>query len=370
MKTLLRALCVLSCFCLMFPIGAAQAARTEPAECTRAEPVECTRAEPAECSYNPVVAEILGRTSRARWQEWIQQLTGELPVQVDGDPYFILTRDTQSMFSDRENAQAFAYVEQTVRSWVPAAQIELDEYTRLNGLPWYNLIVTFPGFSKPEEQVLLVAHLDSKSETKPLTQAPGADDNATGTAALLEAVRIFREYQFRRTVKVIFFTGEELGMLGSAGYIKDHDVKKVVAVFNLDMFGYDSDGDRCFEVHAGRLPASLHAAQCVTSGIEAYNLNLNAEVVTEQGRGFSDHGSFWAVDTGAVMLIEDFFRQNPPGICGGQDANPNYHATTDKIDALNLEYGFDIARAGIAAAAGLAGAARPYQRLQSIWERY
>ena len=159
-------------------------------------------------------------------------------------------------------------------------------------------------------------------------------------------------------------------MLGSAGYVKDHDVKNVVAVFNLDMFGYDSDGDRCFEVHAGKLPASLRAAQCVTRGIDAYGLNLKAEVVTEQGRAFSDHGSFWAVDTGAVMLIENFFRQDLPGGCGRQDANPNYHATTDKIDALDLEYGFDIARAGIAAAAGLAGAMRPYQRLQSIWERY
>ena len=183
MKTLLRTICVLSCLCLVLPSAPAQAAPALP-----------------ECTYNPVVAEILGRTSSARWLEWVQQLTGELPVQVDGDPYFILTRDTQSMFSDRENAQAFAYVEQTVRSWVPAGQIEIDEYTRLNGLPWYNLIVTFPGTSKPEEQVLLVAHLDSKSETKPLTQAPGADDNATGTAALLEAVRIFREYQFTRTV--------------------------------------------------------------------------------------------------------------------------------------------------------------------------
>lgn len=353
MKTLRRIICVLSCFCLLFPAAPAQAAPTQQ-----------------ECTFNPTVAELLGRTSSTHWLDWIQKLTGVLPVQVGGDPFFILTRDTQSMFSDRENARAFAYVEQTIRSWVPAAQIELDEYTRLNGLPWYNLIVTFPGISKPDEQVLLVAHLDSKSETKPLTQAPGADDNATGAAALLEAVRIFRDYQFQRTVKVIFFTGEELGMLGSTGYIKDHDVRNVVAVFNLDMFGYDSDGDRCFEIHAGKLPASLRAAQCVTRGIEAYNLNLKAEVVTEQGRAFSDHGSFWAANTGAVMLIENFFRQDLPGGCGRQDANPNYHATTDTIDALNPEYGFDIARAGIAAAAGLAGAMRPYRRLESIWERY
>lgn len=354
MKTFFRIATLLVCACLLLsplPVRAASAPRPE-------------------CAYNPAVAEILGRTSSQRWLDWVEKLSGKQFVTIDGDPFSITSRDTQSMFSGRENARAFDYVEQTVRSWVDADQIEKDPYTEMNGLPWYNLIVTFPGKVYPDEIVVLAGHLDSKSETKPLTQAPGADDNATGAAALLEAVRIFRDYHFERTVQVIFFTGEEWGMLGSSAYVKDHDPSKIIAVFNMDMFGFDGDGDRCFEIHAGKLPASMRAANCVTQGIDAYNLDLHAEVVQDGARGFSDHGSFWQVDTGAVLLMENFFRQDIPGGCGRQDANPNYHSTTDTVEALSISYGFDIARAGIAAAAGLAGAQRPILRWNNIWKSY
>ena len=354
MKTLLRIACLLVCFSLLFTTT----------------PTRAASAVAPDCTYNPVVADLLHATSSTRWMDWIEKLSGKQFVTIEGDPYTINTRDTQSMFSARDNARAFDYVEQTVRSWVRPEQIERDEYASLNGLPWYNLIITFPGTRKPEEVVILAGHLDSKSETKPLTQAPGADDNATGSAALLEAVRLFRDVRFERTVKVIFFTGEELGMLGSSGYVKDHDIRNVIAVFNMDMFGYDSDDDRCFEIHAGKLPASMRAADCVTGSIEAYNIDLKAEVVTELARGFSDHGSFWAVDTGAVLLMQNFFLQNIPGGCGRQDPNPAYHSTGDNIDNINVSYGFDIARAGIAAAAGLAVAVRPYYRTENMMEPY
>jgi hypothetical protein len=354
MKTLFRIACLLVCISFLFHVV----------------PTRAASAAPRDCAYNPVVADLLARTSATRWLDWIEKLSGKQFVTIDGDPYTINTRDTQSMFSARDNARAFDYVEQTVRSWVRPEQIERDEYTSLNGLPWYNLIVTFPGTRKPEEVVILSAHLDSKSETKPLTQAPGADDNATGSAALLEAVRLFREVRFEHTVKLIFFTGEELGMLGSSGYVKDHEVRNIIAVFNMDMFGYDSDDDRCFEIHAGKLPASLRAADCVTASIQAYDIDLKAEVVTELARAFSDHGSFWAVDTGAVLLMQNFFRQNIPGGCGLQDPNPMYHSTGDTIESLNPSYGFDIARAGIAAAAGLAVAVHPYYRTENIQKPY
>ncbi len=354
MKTLPKTLCLLACLAaLLSPL-----------------PARAEAAPPPNCAYNPSVEALLTQTGPERWLAWIKQLSGALPVTVAGDPYFILSRDTQSMFSGREPARAFDYVLQTVRAWVRADQIELDEYNRLNGLPWYNLIVTFPGTVYPDEVVVLAGHLDSKSETKPLTGAPGADDNATGAATLLEAVRLFRDAHFQRTVQVIFFTGEELGMLGSQGYVKDHDTRRIVAVYNMDMFGYDGDGDRCFEIHAGKLPASLRAADCLARGIDQYGLNLKAEIVQQAARGFSDHSSFWQVDTGAVLVMENFFRQDIPNGCGRQDANPDYHSTTDTWDTLSVSYGFDIARAGIAAAASMAGATIPCETGSSMLKSY
>ena len=341
MKTLPKTLCLLACLAaLLSPL-----------------PARAEAAPPPNCAYNPSVEALLTQTGPERWLAWIKQLSGALPVTVAGDPYFILSRDTQSMFSGREPARAFDYVLQTVRAWVRADQIELDEYNRLNGLPWYNLIVTFPGTVYPDEVVVLAGHLDSKSETKPLTGAPGADDNATGAATLLEAVRLFRDAHFQRTVQVIFFTGEELGMLGSQGYVKDHDTRRIVAVYNMDMFGYDGDGDRCFEIHVGRLPESDLVGSCVKRVIQSYSLNLTYDYLTDQGRTFSDHSSFWNAGVGAVLLMENMFEQNQKeqGGCARPDNSPFYHTTLDVLTkSVNVSTGFDIARAGLAAAASLA----------------
>ncbi len=100
----------------------------------------------------------------------------------------------------------------------------------------------------------MTAHLDSTSN-KPQTEAPGAEDNASGVSALMEAARLFRYYKFDRTIKIIFFTGEEQGLHGSFAYTEDfrHESDNMLGVVNLDMFGYDADRDYCME---------LHVAQC------------------------------------------------------------------------------------------------------------
>ena len=117
-----------------------------------------------------------------------------------------------------------------------------------------NIIATFPGTVHPEEVVILSAHFDSTS-TNPFWLAPGAEDNASGTVALLEAARILRYYRFDRTLKLIWFNAEEQGLYGSAAYVADHPTANIIGVVNLDMFGYDSNSDGCFELHVGTLPA-------------------------------------------------------------------------------------------------------------------
>ena len=301
-------------------------------------------------AYDPLVAEMLASTTAARWQDWIEKLSGAEPVWVGGRLFTIQTRYSQAMFSGRDNARAFDFVLQMARHWVNKEQIEVDEFSVGSGYPvWKNLVITFPGRERPDEVVILSAHLDSKSINKPFTEAPGADDNATGSSALLEAVRLFRNYSFSRTIKVIFFTGEEWGMLGSKAYVADHDTAGVVGVINLDMLGYDGNNDRCFEIHVGQLAASNDVGNCVAHAIQSYNLNLTYDYLTDDARTFSDHSSFWNANVGAVLLMENMFRNNQPTGCTGIDPNPGYHATRDTLkDNVTVSYGFDVARAGLA----------------------
>lgn len=316
------------------------------------------------CAYHSKINQMLALTYPEQWLDWVKQLSGAKPVQIGGKEFTIQTRYTPALFDGRENARAFDFILQQTTGWVGKDRVEIETYTVAPYPAFKNLIVTFPGTTHPDEVVVLSAHLDSKSLSKPFIQAPGADDNATGAATLLEAVRLFRFYSFQRTIKVIWFSGEEWGMLGSQAYVKDHPASGIVGVINMDMFGYDQDGDRCFALHVGTLPASQAVGECVVQTLQAYHLNLAYDFVTTHAATFSDHASFWKANIGAVLIMENFFQQGLPKGCLQHDNNPNYHTTQDTVQHLNVPYAFDIARAGLAAVAGLAvpSSDRPLQK--------
>lgn len=309
---------------------------------------------PTACSYHSATADVLARTTLPRYFDWIRQLSGASPVQVSGVETSIRTRYSPQLFNGAANARAYDYLLQQVQDWhYPTAQIEEDPYVGY-GQTWKNLVITIPGVVHPEQVVVLSAHLDDFSDDR-YNDAPGAEDNASGVAALMEAARLFRFYQFEKTVKIIWFTGEEQGMLGSNAYMVDHPHENYLGDINLDMFGYDHDADRCLDLHVGTLAASDTLGQCFISGIASYDLNLSWDYINAAALGSSDHSSFWYHGVGAIEVLENYTRQIPGG-CGGRvDVNPNYHWTTDTItNSLSSTVGFDIARAGLAAVSDLA----------------
>jgi len=174
----------------------------------------------------------------------------------------------------------------------------------------------------------------------------------------MEAARLFKNVKFDRTVKIIFFTGEEQGLIGSKAYVLDHpaDISKIEAVFNLDMFGYDDDQDMCMELHVGTMPASQVPGRCFTDVNENYNLGLKLEYIDFTNMGSSDHAPFWGKGIGAIELLENFDNHRNLTICGGErDRNPNYHQTTDTIDKMWMPATVAGVKAGVGAAASLAG---------------
>ena len=144
----------------------------------------------------------------------------------------------------------------------------------------------------------------------------GADDNASGTAAVMELARMFAAHPARRSIIVASFTGEELGLLGSQWFV-DHapvPVDSIVAMVNFDMVGrLRNDKLIIYGVAtATELPALLDSANLVPK------LAISA---VGDGFGPSDHSSFYA--KGIPVL--HFFT----------DLHDDYHRVTDDIEKIN-----------------------------------
>ena len=110
-----------------------------------------------------------------------------------------------------------------------------------------NILAVQWGTTTPEEYVICGAHYDSWNADgyDPDTiRSPGADDNATGVAGILETARILSRYTFDRTIIYADWCAEEIGLVGSAAYAADCAAQRmdIVAYFNLDMTGYLAEG--------------------------------------------------------------------------------------------------------------------------------
>ena len=306
-----------------------------------------------DCTPKPMITELLGKSTQTQWVDWIEKISGVEPVDIGGTNYTITTRFTSSLFSGASNAKAFDFLKQQAAAWnYSGARFEEDPFTIGGG--GKNLVLTIPGQTTSE--VLLTAHFDSIWQAgNSTTTAPGANDNGTGSATLLEAARVLRQYKFQRTIKIIWFTGEEQGLFGSQAYTQDHSMANIAGVLNLDMFGYDANGDRCFEIHNGTLPASIDIGNCFNTNITSYGTALTRDFLTTTATNRSDHASFWTVGVGAIEIAENFFSDNQAGGCVGSEANPAYHTNNDVL-ATNMHpnYSYSIAKTALATIAAMA----------------
>lgn len=195
------------------------------------------------------------------------------------------------------------------------------------------------------------AHYDSvDARDAGVTYCPGADDNASGVAGMLEAARAIQDYIFRDTIIFIAFDGEEKFFKGSDHFVVHHTTDQVAetnettfllsaikGMMSVDMIAYD-DTNTPNRVLIGSLdsttnsPIDLALAQAVTS---------YTTLSSRRGSnlGGSDHRPFHEAGVDAALLIESGFRDfdnNPPIF-----QNPNYHTDTDSVDTPGyISYGF------------------------------
>jgi hypothetical protein len=212
-----------------------------------------------------------------------------------------------------------------------------------------NVVFSREGAVHPERTVVLCSHYDSYNKSG-LDYAPGADDNATGTAAVLEAARALRDVSLERTVEFIFFDGEEIGLLGSTHYV---DLLPPVdpgidGVINLDMIGIDYGGGVRVELSGRASSPDTALVSLVIDMISLLDLDLDPGVLTSRSPT-SDHKPFWELDgVPAILLIE-----------GQYWNNPHYHSSSDIADYCDFDFVTEVARAAAVSAAQLAGLISP-----------
>ena len=214
-----------------------------------------------------------------------------------------------------------------------------------------NIIARLPGLTRPDEIVVVSGHFDSTSNM-PLVLAPGADDDASAIAGVLEAAWIFREHRFERTIEFMCFNAEEQGRRGSAAIADDYLAagKDIVAVVNSDMIGYwptgwDRDLDVAYE------PVSSWLADHVISVTERY---VGIPVSKKLSKNCKDdHYAFTTRGIAAISNMDCWEAHN-----NGGETTPHYHKTTDTIDTLNLDCMTQVVQVNVASVAELA---RPMQ---------
>lgn len=311
---------------------------------------------------NPLVVELLSGTTQEQWVDWVSKLSGEEPVTIGGVQTVIETRYVEAMFDGSENARAVPFILEQVGQWVSPDQVEIDDFTCEDyedgsRFACQNIIVTIPGETFPDEQIIVMAHLDNYmfDEDSLWEDVPGADDNASGSATLLEMARLMPSYRFDRTIKIIWTAGEELGLLGAFAYVEDHDLSGVVGVINLDVIAYDADNDRCIDLSVGNMPESQVVGDVIAQVVSDYNLDLRFDYLTDTATDLSDHAAFWEAGVGAVLISENIDEPAGGSSCPDWEENPYMHSKRDTLANINPVTGFEANRLAIASAAVLAG---------------
>lgn len=280
-------------------------------------------------SYIP---DILSQVSADRLKEFVKKIEG-------------LRHGWENYHALEEKA---IFIEETLRSLHFTVE---NQEVSFYGRTYRNIIATKEGIDNEKEWILLGAHYDAA------WGSPGADDNASGIAVLLEAVNILSDQKLQRTVQFVAFTLEEPQpqtihfLIGSDLFAKEARrlKRRYQAVFILESVGYtdSEEGSQVVPLFV-RMPvpkkgnflgvianskskaimdafhgvAREHVQELITV---PYKVPLSGRIIPETR--FSDHASFWNYGYPALMLTDTaMFR------------NPHYHTHHDRFETLDFNF--------------------------------
>lgn len=230
------------------------------------------------------------------------------------------------------------YIRESLVQW---GEVEIHEF-EFNGKTHQNLILNLNAAANLPP-ILIGAHYDAVPGT------PGADDNATGVAVLLELAAVFSTTPLKYPVRLVAFDLEEYGLLGSTAYAQElrENKQQLRLMLSLEMLGYCNNAkgsqtypdlikpfysDRAnFIALVGNLSA---IPDLFRLSREMKKQGTPIEVLPDPSSGklvpitgFSDHRPFWEQKYRAIMVTDTAMLRNP-----------HYHQATDTIETLDLDF--------------------------------
>ncbi len=240
----------------------------------------------------------------------------------------------------RELEQAAQYIE---REFLKSGWEVKEDRFQWEGRSYKNIVAEKKGTISPNRVFILGAHYDT------VPGSPGADDNASAIAVLLEVARNIQTVPLNGTVRLIAFSLEEYGYIGSTHYVEKlkKGEEKILGMISLEMVGftgprqdyppylnpkyYPNVGDFIAIIGNERSKELLEKV-CQSFKTHIPQLPLEFLIVPGNGEGMeevrlSDHSTFWDQGFPALMVTDTSFLRNP-----------NYHLPSDRMEGLDFEF--------------------------------
>lgn len=191
-----------------------------------------------------------------------------------------------------------------------------------------NVVAGRQGSGTDRDAVVVTAHLDSVNHEEVDGAAPGADDNASGAAGVLELARCLAPAATRRDLRFILFGGEEQGLLGSTEYVAALPAPaRIHAVLNMDMIAtVNNTTERTVLLEGGAVSRPL-----INALVDAAHRHTGLSVQRSFHYANSDHVPFIDAGIPAVLSIE-----------GADSANDNIHSSRDTAAHLSYDLMMEI----------------------------
>jgi hypothetical protein len=222
------------------------------------------------------------------------------------------------------NLEATEWLRETLEGWGYEVTLEWFEP---RGMRAANVIARLPGTENPELIYAISSHFDS------VLPSPGADDNTSGTTALLEAARVLKDNPRRATLEFAFLTAEEAGLLGAREYVRRmvEEGRRLVGVLNNDMIGW---------TRSHRLDNTIRYSNPGIMRIQHAAAHRYSELIT--------YDALYYRGTDGAVFYEAY-----GDIVGGIGSypvlgNPNYHQRTDQVETINHRLVAEVSRTTVA----------------------
>eukprot|EP01121_Diplochlamys_sp_Union-15-3_P010292 TRINITY_DN2882_c0_g1_i1.p1 TRINITY_DN2882_c0_g1~~TRINITY_DN2882_c0_g1_i1.p1 ORF type:complete len:278 (-),score=52.51 TRINITY_DN2882_c0_g1_i1:58-891(-) len=239
-------------------------------------------------------------------------------------------------------AAAEKYIIEQLYTINPSLDISVAPFN-VNQRTGYNIIAKMTGTTTPNDWYIVGAHYDSISQS-PTSAAPGAEDNGSGSAAVMEILRIFTAYPPPSTILFIWYSGEEQGLFGSKAHvnslIQSGNGPKLKLALIMDMIGFTANS---------RVKALVETYDKFSADVAIFTSSAatyvpRLQMFTSYSPFGSDHMPYLTNGFKSVLVIENDY-----------DKYPAYHRTTDTISYISIDQGKAILELNVAVLARYLG---------------